>query len=94
MGLAYGQFFFSLFLFADSLSYTVNNLGPQTSFPVPQGILNYSGTNYVAITLWSQEESGTKLGGLGLVVNGVFQSGMRDPGLSPMPSWKQRAGAY
>lgn len=64
------------------------------SFPVPQGILNYSGTNYVAITLWSQEESGAKLGGLQLVVDGVIQSGMRDPGLSPIPGWTKRAGAY
>lgn len=72
----------------------INNLGPQTSFPVPQGILNYSGTNYVSITLWSQEESGAKLGGLELVPDAVIQSGMSDPGLSPMPAWTEREGAY
>ncbi|KAG8163946.1 hypothetical protein KVR01_005864 [Diaporthe batatas] len=72
----------------------INNLGPQTSFPVPQGILNYSGTNYVSVTLWSQEESGVKLGGLELVADAVIQSGMSDPGLSPMPAWEEREGAY
>lgn len=72
----------------------VNNLGPQTSFPVPQGILNYGGTNYVAITLWSQEEGGAKLGGLQLVTGATIQSGMKDPGLSPMPVWTERHGAY
>ncbi|KAI3398729.1 hypothetical protein diail_8595 [Diaporthe ilicicola] len=72
----------------------INNLGPQTQFPVPQGILDYSGTNYVSITLWSQEESGVKLGGLQLVADAVIQSGMSDPGLSPMPAWEVREGAY
>lgn len=88
--------FWNACLFAnDSVpTYPVNNLGPQTSFPVPQGILNYSGTNYVAVTLWSQEESGAKLGGFQLAVDGVIQSGMRDPGLSPMPNWTKRVAAY
>ncbi|KAL1962757.1 hypothetical protein VTN77DRAFT_9211 [Rasamsonia byssochlamydoides] len=46
----------------------VNNLGPQTSFPVPEGILNYNGTNYVAITLWALDPNGARIhGGLGLV---------------------------
>lgn len=75
-------------------NFLVNNLGPQTSFPVPQGILDYSGTNYVALTLWSQEEDGAKLSGLQLVPDAVIQSGMRDPGLSPMPVWEKRQGAY
>lgn len=72
----------------------VNNLGPQTSFPVPQGILNYSGTNYIAVTLWSQSGDGAQLGGLQLVPNAVLQSGMKDPGLSPAPAWAEREGAY
>ncbi|KAI7773977.1 hypothetical protein LA080_009499 [Diaporthe eres] len=72
----------------------INNLGPQTRFPVPQGILNYSGTNYVSIMLWSQEELGAKLGGLELVADAVIQSGMSDPGLSPMPAWEPRESAY
>lgn len=77
-----------------SISTSVNNLGPQTSFPVPQGILNYEGTNYVAVTLWSQEEGGAKLGGLRLVADAIIQSGMKNPGLSPMPVWTERHGAY
>lgn len=76
------------------LTSIVNNLGPQTSFPVPQGILDYSGTNYIAVTLWSQEEEVVKLGGLQLVANAVIQSGMRNPGLSPAPVWEDREGAY
>lgn len=48
----------------------------------------------MSITLWSQEESGAKLGGLELVADAVIQSGMADPGLSPMPAWEAREGAY
>lgn len=87
------QIFFVSWKKAD-LGRLVNNLGPQSSFPVPQGILNYSGTNYVAITLWSQSEGGAQLGGLQLVANAVVQSGMKDPGLSPAPAWTKRKGAY
>lgn len=72
----------------------VNNLGPQTSFPVPQGILNYYGTNHIALTLWSQETTGARLGAFQLVANAVVQSAVQDPGLSPAPAWSERVGAY
>ncbi|KAK3720145.1 hypothetical protein LTR37_003969 [Vermiconidia calcicola] len=47
-----------------------NHIGPQTSFPVPQGIWNYHGTNYIAFALWSLEPDGAKVEGLELTVNG------------------------
>ncbi|KAJ5903857.1 hypothetical protein N7504_006240 [Penicillium tannophilum] len=72
----------------------INNLGPQTSYPVPEGILNYSGTNYVAITLWAQDAEGAQLGGLSLVPTAVIRSGYSKPGLAPQPSWTRRPGAY
>ncbi|EIM81437.1 glycoside hydrolase family 35 protein [Stereum hirsutum FP-91666 SS1] len=33
----------------------VGNLGPQAKFPVHQGILDYNGTNTIAIALWAME---------------------------------------
>ncbi|KAI0142825.1 glycoside hydrolase family 35 protein [Xylariaceae sp. FL1272] len=72
----------------------VNNLGPQTSFPVPEGVLNYSGTNYLALTLWAQDAEGAKLGGLSLVANAVIQSGMKKPALTWNDVWEEREGAY
>lgn len=48
----------------------------------------------MSLTLWSQDESGAKLGGFGLVADAVIQSGMSDPGLSPMPAWEARESAY
>lgn len=41
----------------------VNHIGPQTSFPVPEGILNYRGTNWIGLSLWAHGEDGAKLDG-------------------------------
>ncbi|KAJ5938139.1 hypothetical protein N7454_004481 [Penicillium verhagenii] len=65
-----------------------------TSYPVPEGILNYSGTNYIALTLWAQDEEGAKLGGISLAPTAIIKSGYSKPGLAPQPSWTRRAGAY
>lgn len=62
-------------------SLAVNNLGPQTSYPVPEGILNHSGENYVALTIWSMESDGAKLDGLSLGANAIIQSGYAKPAL-------------
>lgn len=72
----------------------VNNVGPQTSFPIPQGIWDYSGTNYIAFALWSLEAEGAKVAGLELSVNGTILSGYGDVPMSPMSSWSKREGAY
>ena len=73
---------------------SVNKLGPQTRFPVPEGILNYSGKNYLALTLWAQDAVGAKLEGLALEANMVIQSGMRKPSLTWNDKWVEREGAY
>lgn len=72
----------------------VNNVGPQKSFPVPQGIWDYSGTNYIAFALWALEADGAKVEGLELSVNGTILSGYGDVPMSPMSSWSKRDGAY
>lgn len=72
----------------------VNNLGPQTVFPVPEGILDHNGKNDIALTLWSLDAGGARIGGLELVPQRVIKSGYSKPGLSPMPGWALREGAY
>ena len=57
----------------------MNNIGPQTSFPVPEGILHYNGENYVALILWSMETSGVKLQNFELVADTIIQSGYSKP---------------
>ena len=72
----------------------VNNIGPQTSYPVPEGILVYNGTNYAALSLWASDTGGAFIGDFSLVPTAVIQSGYGPVALSPMPAWTERVGAY
>ncbi|KFY31041.1 hypothetical protein V493_01453 [Pseudogymnoascus sp. VKM F-4281 (FW-2241)] len=72
----------------------VNNIGPQVDFSVPQGILNYQGSNTVALTLWAQQPSGAKLEGLSLTAGTPVLTALKDIELVPMPKYVKRAGAY
>lgn len=72
----------------------VNNIGPQLDFPVPEGILNYNGPNYVSLTLWAQDSSGAKVEGLKLQPVAFIKSGYRKPELSSSQLWSQRENAY
>ncbi|KAF9230278.1 glycoside hydrolase family 35 protein, partial [Melanogaster broomeanus] len=44
----------------------VNSIGPQVSFAVPQGILDYNGLNTLAVSLWAQGAEGARLNSLAL----------------------------
>ena len=72
----------------------VNNVGPQTSFPVPEGILNYHGTNYLALSLWALDAAGAKIENIELASTASIQSGYGPVSLSPMPAYTPRVGAY
>ncbi|KAA1121604.1 hypothetical protein PGTUg99_033375 [Puccinia graminis f. sp. tritici] len=54
----------------------VSHLGPQTRFPVHQGILNYQADNYFTLTLWALDEDGAKISGLELVVDKILEGGI------------------
>lgn len=79
---------------ANDVCLTVNNIGPQTNFPVPEGILDYHGTNYIALSLWAQDEDGASVPSFALQANADIISGYTPPALSPQPSWSLRADAY
>ncbi|MCJ1351023.1 MAG: hypothetical protein MMC33_001005 [Icmadophila ericetorum] len=74
----------------------VNNIGPQTAFPVPEGILNYHGMNYIAISLWAMDAGGAKLENVELVSTAVIQTGYREVEMAPgtTDEWKERQGSY
>ena len=76
------------------LTLTVNNLGPQTSFPVPEGILNHNGENWLGLTLWTQGPDGASLGSLELVYDMPVMSGSERPQLAPQPKYSVRRDAY
>lgn len=72
----------------------VNNVGPQTVFPVPEGIFNYHGSNYVAVSLWALDAEGAKVSNFSLIAGTAVQSGYGPVELSPAPAWEKREGAY
>ena len=72
----------------------VNQIGPQTLYPVPEGILNHQGSNYVAVTLWAQNAQGAKLADFALVNTAAVQSGYGDVVASPQTGYAPREGVY
>ncbi|KAG9316763.1 glycoside hydrolase family 35 protein [Chiua virens] len=71
----------------------VNSIGPQVSFPVPQGILNYKGSNTLAVTLWAQGGGGAQLSSLSLETTALIESSMPTVVNQPMPDWTRRSAA-
>jgi Beta-galactosidase jelly roll domain/Beta-galactosidase, domain 3 len=72
----------------------VNNIGPQVRFPVPEGIWNYRGKNWLAISLWNLEDRPVKVEDLKLVAGPEIYTGLRDIELVHSPKWTKRGGAY
>lgn len=71
-----------------------NNIGPQTSFPVPEGILNYRGTNWIALSLWALQDDGAKLDNIELVNTTPVKTGRREVMPVEQPKYQPRTGAY
>lgn len=101
MGLAFenntastGHYRAQLFVNGYQFGKFIPYFGPEFEFPVPEGILNYSGENTVALTLWALDNGGAKLGALSLKPSMPVMSGLGKPALSPQPSWQLRPGAY
>ncbi|KAF8892186.1 glycosyl hydrolases family 35-domain-containing protein [Infundibulicybe gibba] len=50
----------------------INNIGPQTLFVLPAGILRRKSVNTLALSIWSLDGTGASLAGLQLVSDGTF----------------------
>ncbi|RDW65164.1 beta-galactosidase-1 [Coleophoma crateriformis] len=72
----------------------INHLGPQTNFPVHQGILDYHGTNSLAVEIWAQHEEGAKLANFTLEAGKPVLTSMETPKNVPMPAYSPRKGVY
>ncbi|KAG6916269.1 hypothetical protein DXG01_007613 [Tephrocybe rancida] len=68
----------------------LSSLGPQTSFPVPEGILNHHGKNELLISLWALETQGAKLTKLELNARTVVSSSKTaSVDVVAAPGWKE-----
>jgi len=72
----------------------INNVGPQEAYPVPAGILDYYGQNWLAVELWAQQDTGAHLTNFTLEAGTPVLTSMNAPNLAPMPSYSKRPGAY
>lgn len=72
----------------------VSNIGPQTEFPVPEGILNYKGDNWIGLALWALDDVGAKVPGFTLKAGTPVQSSRRKVEFVRGPSYSKRQEAY
>ncbi|KAI0018839.1 beta-galactosidase precursor [Xylariomycetidae sp. FL0641] len=72
----------------------VSHLGPQTRFPVPEGILDYGGDNWVGLLLWSVDGDGTRLTDFALEAGTPVRTGREPVVLVESPPWQEREGAF
>ncbi|KAK1985896.1 family 35 glycosyl hydrolase [Colletotrichum cereale] len=72
----------------------LSNIGPQTRFPVPEGILRYQGANSVGLAVWALGEGGARVRDLRLEAGEVVTTGRGEVEVVAGPTWSQRAGAY
>ncbi|PTB61654.1 glycoside hydrolase family 35 protein [Trichoderma citrinoviride] len=72
----------------------VSNIGPQTEFPVPEGILHYNGDNWIGVALWALQGRGAKVPGLALKSKSPVLTGRERVDVVQGPGFKKRKGAY
>ncbi|KAG9124447.1 hypothetical protein FRC07_011605 [Ceratobasidium sp. 392] len=63
-----------LFVNGWQFGHHVSNMGPQTVYPIPEGILNHRGENDVLLALWALDSTGAKVPDLKLVSNFAVSS--------------------
>lgn len=72
-----------------------SNVGPQTEFPVPEGVLRYNGENWLGIVLWALGSDGASVPGLEWVLGTTpALTGRGTVTDVEAPAWTARAGAY
>ncbi|KAI0027626.1 glycoside hydrolase superfamily [Vararia minispora EC-137] len=69
-------------------------IGPQTLFPLPQGILNHNGENELLITLWALSTMGAAIEGLELVATSLVSTSKEGftHGVTTSPTFQEVRG--
>ncbi|KAH8650698.1 beta-galactosidase [Ilyonectria robusta] len=72
----------------------LSNVGPQSTFPVPEGILNYNGENWIGLTVWALDKEGAEVPSLKLQASTPLYTSRQPVALVDSPPFKKRIGAY
>ncbi|PHH91341.1 hypothetical protein CDD83_856 [Cordyceps sp. RAO-2017] len=83
-------------LFVNGFQYGkyASNIGPQTEFPVPEGILDHRGDNWLGLAVWALDPAGARVPGLRLVAGTAVQSGRDRVDVVRGPSFSRRDKVY
>ena len=83
-------------LFVNGFQYGkyISNIGPQTEFPVPEGILNYRGDNWIGVGVWALDQGGAKVPGLTLKAGTAVLTGRERVSFIRSPGYGKRPDAY
>ncbi|KAF9076535.1 glycoside hydrolase family 35 protein [Rhodocollybia butyracea] len=90
---AVGHYRSQLYVNGWQMGKRIANIGPQTAFPVHEGILNYHGTNTVVLSLWAlgNGTADTAIPSFKLVANGTVSGGVG--GITTNnPDWRELRG--
>ncbi|KAF7531211.1 hypothetical protein G7054_g9091 [Neopestalotiopsis clavispora] len=72
----------------------ISHIGPQSKFPVPEGILDYQGENSIALVIWTMEDRTAQLENFRLEAGFPVYSGRSPVKVVESPFWKKRDDAY
>ena len=61
---------------------------------MPEGILNYRGSNTIAVAIWATQPGGARIAPLSLKAGTPVLTGRRPVILVAAPAWTERPGAY
>lgn len=83
-------------LFVNGFQYGkyVSNIGPQSEFPVPEGILNYRGTNWIGLAVWALDPRGVSVPGFWLKVGTAVVTGREPVDVVDAAVYAERPGSY
>ncbi|KAJ6467728.1 glycoside hydrolase superfamily [Mycena sanguinolenta] len=87
----YGEGSYRAFLYVNgwNMGRYVANLGPQSRFPVQEGILDYKGPNTVVLAVWATSDDGAKISSFELTVDSILKGGT-GPAATNNPGWEPR----
>jgi len=93
-GTATGAYRAQLYVNGFQFGKYISNVGPQRDFPVPEGILDYKGENWVGLAVWALEAQGAKIPDFYLTVKTPVLTGREPVQLVKGAKYAPRPGAY
>ncbi|KAJ7191330.1 glycoside hydrolase family 35 protein [Mycena pura] len=92
---AVGQYRAQLYVNGWQMGKRIANIGPQTAFPVHEGILDYQGHNTVVLSLWALGNGAAdlRIPSFKLVANGTYAGGVQGVA-TDNPGWEALRGRF